>query len=484
MPFAPEYVSLVLGENFEDGKRLFLEEMMAMHGAHLVMLAERGIVGRADARVIRDALDAMPLDQVRHAVFDGADEDLFCHITRRLVEACGEDVAGRLHTARSRNDIAMVLYRMRQRELVLGLLEATLALRDTLAEIAGRTRDTVFPAHTHTQPAQPSTIAHYLLAVIEQLERDAVRLRAAYESTNRNPLGACAITGTGFDIDRQLTSDLLGFLGPTVNTYGSIASVDYLLQNVSAAAVALTGFGRFVQDVLLWCMMEFGYLRLADGFVQPSSIMPQKRNPVSVEHARSIASRALGELLGVVVAVHNTPFGDIVDTEDDLQPLVSVALHDATRAVALLAAALRGAEFDRAKLEARAAQNGITMTELADVLARDRGVPFQLGHRVASAFNQAAAAAPGRSRAALLAEVSAGIVGTPIVYTDQALEELLSPRHFVEVRRTLGGPAAEETGRALEASIRSLEADHRWLSDTRSALAAAAVRLAARKAAL
>jgi argininosuccinate lyase len=484
MHFAPEYIALVLGENFEDAKKLFLDPLMAVHDAHLVMLVERGIVSREDARVIRAALDGLSLDEVRRAVFDGTDEDLFCHVNRLLVAACGEEVAGRLHTARSRNDIDMVLYRMHQRELVLGLLEATLALRHTLLEVAGRNRGTIFPAHTHTQPAQPSTIAHYLLAVIEQLERDAARLCAAYESTNHSPLGACAITGTGFDIDRHLTADLLGFLGPTGNTYGSIATVDYLLQNVAAAAVALTGVGRFVQDVLQWCMMEFGYLRLADGFVQPSSIMPQKRNPVSVEHARSIASRAVGEALGVMVAVHNTPFGDIVDTEDDLQPLVFSALHDATRAVNLLAAALRGAEFDRAKLEARASQGGITLTELADVLARDHGVPFQLAHRVVAAFNRSTAAAPGRSRAAILAEVSAELAGRPIHYAEEALAGLLSPRHFVEVRRTLGGPAEAETGRALEESQRNLEADRNWLAGTRVFLAAAADRLHARKAAL
>lgn len=484
MHFAPEYVALVLQENFEDAKTLFLDQLMAMHEAHLVMLADRGILAAADARRLRAALDAISREQVRRARFDGTDEDLFCHVNRLLVEECGEEVAGRLHTARSRNDIDAVLYRMRQRDLVLGLLEATLGLRDTLVEVAGRNRETTFPAHTHTQPAQPSTIAHYLLAVIEQLERDAVRLRAAYESTNRCPLGACAITGTGFDIDRRLTADLLGFQGPTGNTYGSIAAVDYLLQNVSAAAVALTGFGRFVQDVLQWCMVEFGYLRLADGFVQPSSIMPQKRNPVSVEHARALASRALGEALGVMVAVHNTPFGDIVDTEDDLQPLVFLALHDAARAVGLLSAALRGAEFDRVKLEARASCGGITTTELADALARDHGLPFQLAHRVVSAFNRGLAAAPDESPAAVLADVSAGITGTSIRYSDEALAELLSPRHFVDVRRAAGGPAAEATGRALEESRRSLEVDRRWLADTRAALADAAGRLQARKAAL
>src|SRR5207249_8113298 len=143
-------------------------------------------------------------------------------------------------------------------------------------------RETIFAAHTHTQRAQPTTVAHYMLAVVEQLERDAARLKAAYDRTNRNPLGSCAITGTGFPIDRQLTAELLGFCGPTGNTYGSIATVDYLLESTSAAAVLLVGLGRFVQDLLLWCTAEFAYVQFGDGFVQASSIMPQKRNPVAI----------------------------------------------------------------------------------------------------------------------------------------------------------------------------------------------------------
>ncbi len=143
------------------------------------------------------------------------------------------------------------------------------------------------------------------------------RLRAAYAQTNQNPLGACAITGTGFPIDRARTTALLGFDGTTGNTYGSIATVDYLLESVSAAAVLLAGLGRVLQDLLLWCTAEFGYLRLADGFVQCSSIMPQKRNPVALEHARALASKAVGQAHAIMIAVHNTPFGDIVDTEDD-----------------------------------------------------------------------------------------------------------------------------------------------------------------------
>src|SRR4029079_5551098 len=153
--------------------------------------------------------------------------------------------------------------------------------------------------------------------------------------------------------------------------------VDYLLESTSAAAVMLTGHGRFVQDMLLWSTAEFGYLRLGDGYVQGSSIMPQKRNPVALEHARAIGSKALGQAQAIVVAVHNTPFGDIVDTEDDLQPLVSSMFKDAARAVALAAAALADAGFDTKKMAARAGENWITMTELADTLARDHGLPFR-----------------------------------------------------------------------------------------------------------
>ncbi|HEY8551099.1 MAG TPA: argininosuccinate lyase [Vicinamibacterales bacterium] len=483
-PFAPEYVRHVLSENFEDAKTFFLGPLLAIHRAHLVMLAECGIVSVADARALRDALGGIRPDAIRRTPYDGSCEDLFFHVDRLIAAAVGEDVAGRLHTARSRNDIDMTMYRMRQRELLLDLLEATLALREALLAIAAEHRESIVPVHTHTQPAQPTTIAHYVLAVVEQLERDANRLRAAYGTTNRCPLGACAITGTAFPIDRQRTSDLLGFEGPTGNTYGSIATMDYTLESLAALSVALVGLGRVVQDLLLWCTDEVHYLRLSDGFVQCSSIMPQKRNPVALEHARSIGSKALGQATAVFLAVHNTPFGDIVDTEDDLQPLVDTAFRDATRAVALVAAALRQATFDTETMARRAGESWITVTELADTLSRDHGLPFSRCHAIASALVRASRAEPGRPIAALLAEVSAQVTGTPIVYTEAELREILSPRHFVDVRRTFGGPSPERTAEASRLSQDRLEHDRRWTDAAREALASASSRLAAAVGAL
>jgi argininosuccinate lyase len=471
--FHPSYIRFVLSRNFEDAQAGLLEPLIAIQHAHLVMLAETGIVGRGDARAIRDGLRSVALDEVRSARYDGSCEDLFFFVERLVAQACGSEVAGRLHTARSRNDIDMTMYRMQQREMILQLVENVLALRRSLLGLADRHGGTVFAAHTHTQPAQATTVAHYLLAVVEQLERDTVRLQAAYASTNRNPLGACAITGTGFPIDRSRTAALLGFEGTTGNTYGSIATVDYLLESVAAAAVLLAGIGRVVQDLLLWCTAEVGYLRLADGFVQTSSIMPQKRNPVALEHARALASLALGQTQAILLAVHNTPFGDIVDTEDDLQPLVASMFADAARAVGLVSAAMSTAEFDRDRMAGRAREGWVTITELADTLTREHDVPFRTSHRIAAALIADAARRPGESQGAMLRALVQSETGREIDLTDERLAEILSPEYFVRVRTTPGGPAPAETARAAAASRERLSVDDAWLGDTSGRLRAA-----------
>jgi argininosuccinate lyase len=466
MSFSPDYVRLVLTENFDDAVAGFLDPLMAIHEAHLVMLVDQGIVGAADARAIAGALATVDRDAVRAVRYDGTDEDLFFYLERTLAAACGPEAAGRLHTARSRNDIDMTLYRLRLRELVAATLSATLDLRRVLASHARAHTDDVFPAHTHTQPAQPTTVAHYLQAVIEQLERDGQRLFSALATVNRCPLGACAITGTGFAIDRDRTSALLGFDAPTGNTYGSIATVDYLVEAVAATVNLVTGCGRVVQDLLLWSTVEVGYLRLGDGFVQSSSIMPQKRNPVGLEHARALLSKALGQLLGVVQAVHNTPFGDIVDTEDDLQPLVAQAFRDARRAVALLAAAMSEATFDTERMAARAASGWVTVTELADTLARDHGLPFVRAHAVAAAVVRESAG--DQSKVFEVFARVAKAAGVDVTFQRDELARILSPAHFVRVRETPGGPGPHAMAAALRASSAAMRNDRQRLDEMMS----------------
>jgi argininosuccinate lyase len=483
MTFSPDYVRLVLKENFDDAVAGFLDPLMAIHEAHLVMLTERGIVARADAGVLAGALATLDRHAVRAVRYDGTDEDLFFFIERTLASACGPETAGRLHTARSRNDIDMTLYRLRLREFVASILSATLDLRRVLSTHARAHAGSIFPAHTHTQPAQPTTVGHYLQAVVEQLERDGQRLFAAVASIDRCPLGACAITGTGFDIDRNRTSELLGFAGPTGNTYGSIATVDYLIEAAASVVNLVVGCGRVVQDLLLWSTVEVGYLRLGDGFVQSSSIMPQTRNPVGLQHARALLSKACGQLMAVVHAVHNTPFGDIVDTEDDLQPLVAQAFGDARRAVALLAAAMGDARFDTATMAARASSSWVTATELADTLAREHGLPFVSAHAIAASVVRRCG--DGRSGVASVFADVAAEHGAAVRLTAEDIERILSPSHFVTVRETPGGPGPRAIAAALAASDAALNRDAqrlatitaRWRNaDTRRGAAVEALR--------
>ncbi len=466
MRFSRVYSEQVLAENFADSRRLFFQPLMDIHRAHLLMLVRQDILPRAEGLALRDALAAITPERVDPVLFDGSFEDLFCYLESLLAEECGAATAGRLHTARSRNDIDVTLYRLRWREELAAILAAALELRRVLIEISEREVETLFPVYTHTQPAQPSTLAHYFLGIVEHLERDQRRLRSALENMNRSPLGSCAATGTGFPIDRRLTARLLAFDGPTGNTYSSIAAADYLLEAASALMVLLNLLGRLLQDLLLWSMREFGFVHIADGLVQPSSIMPQKRNPVAVEHSRALASRALGRASACFHMLHNTPYGDIVDVEDDLQPVAETMFADCRRTLAVLSEVLATACFDREALAAKAAAHWITVTELADHLVRAHGLGFTQAHAVVRETIERADR--GEEPAEALADASRERAGAEIRLKREELEEILCPRRFVALRDLEGGPAPKESRRALEAARRTFESDRGWIEQTRT----------------
>jgi argininosuccinate lyase len=465
---APLYTETVLGPNFEDAKRHFLDELIEIHYAHSRMLARRGILTDEEERALRASLNHLNRDEISATRYNGSFEDLFFFIENLLERECGE-LAGKMHTARSRNDIAITLYRMALRQQLLALAEAVADVRAVVLDLAVRHTDTVMPAHTHTQPAQPTTLAHYLLAVAEFLARDLSRLQAAFQRVNVNPLGACAITTTGFSIDRQMTAQLLGFEGLAENSYGAIASIDYVTESAAAVAVAMVNAGKFVQDLLLWSTREFGFLRLSDAFVQSSSIMPQKRNPVALEHTRILASRALGEAQAVFTCAHNTPFGDINDSEDDLQPLVFTLFADSLRSLRLLAGVLKTAEVDRKHLARRAAADFMTVTELADTLVRQAGLSFREAHGLVS--KAVKSAGEDDSPSAIASALHSENPSLPL--TRDEIERALNPKNFVNVRRVTGGPAPEVVHEALSRARDEQAAFERWIRSKKEVLAEA-----------
>ncbi len=468
---AEPYKKNVLADCFADAKRYFLDAYIAVDRAHAIMLGEQGIIDEAATRAILTAIDRLDVEKIRAAEYDGSVEDLFFYLQREIAANCDDpDAATRLHTARSRNDIDVTIYRLYLREQVLILIEACQHLRGVFLSLASQHYDSLMPAYTHTQPAQPTTLAHYLLAMAENVSRDIRRLQRAYENMNTCPLGACAITTTGFPINRERVAELLGFDGPTENSYASIASVDYFTEFLGASAVLMINIGKFAQEFLLMAMMEFGVIRLPDGYVQASSIMPQKRNPVAVEHVRAIASKAHGQMLGVLAAVHNTPFGDINDVEDDLQPLNFSAVRDGIRAVSLLANTLEAAEFDLELLARRAEDNFITITELADRLVRDDGLSFKAAHAICARCVAAATEADGVITYTMFRDAARDVVGEVTSMSEDAFAEALSARNFVAVRDVFGGPALAQTADALERQREAERADETWRDLARTGL--------------
>ena len=461
---APLYVETVLAPNFKAAQRYFLDALVQIHYAHTRMLARQGILTSEEERKLRRALDELDRDEIGEAIYDGSHEDLFFYIEQKLEESCGA-LAGKMHTARSRNDIAITLYRMTLRQELLEFAAVVAEVWRAVLILAEHNIDTVMPAHTHTQPAQPTTLAHYLLAVSEFLERDLARIRQAFPRVNLSPMGACAITTTGFPIDRAFTAELLGFDGLAENSYGAIASIDYLTESAATVAVAMVNSGKLVQDLLLWSTREFAFVRLTDAYVQSSSIMPQKRNPVALEHARILASRALGESQAVLTCAHNTPFGDINDSEDDLQPLVFTMFEDASRALRLLAGLLRTAQFDRYRLAERAGSDFMTVTELADTLVREAGLSFREAHTlVANAVNAAAHDTPAAIATALLTQ------NPSLKLSREIIERSLDPLHFIRVRRIVGGPAPEVVTGALARARDAQLRIESWIQSRRQAL--------------
>jgi argininosuccinate lyase len=466
---SPVYAETVLAVNFEDAKKHFLAALLDIHAAHTLMLARQGIIPKAVASRCLEAIAKLDRAEILAARYDGHSEDLFFHVQHLLTQSSGEDIAGRIHTARSRNDIDLTMFRMCLRQEILRRAAETADVRSVLLNIAESHLQTIMPAYTHTQPAQPTTLAHYLLAAVEFFGRDIQRLRAAFATVNRNPLGACAITTSGFPIDRDYTARMLGFEGLQLNSYGAIGAIDYLTEAAGAIAVLMLNLGKLVQDLLLWCTPEFGFLRLSDEYVQISSIMPQKRNPVALEHVRILASKAFGQAQAVLSCAHNTPFGDIVDSEDDLQPLVFAMSADASRVLRLFAGVMSHAEVDRERMCRAASQSFLTVTELADTLVREEGMSFTVAHRLVAASVRAAGHEGSPERLVREMErLSLEIAGKKLSKPREVWLRALDPEHFIGVRTIPGGPAPEAVRAQIAAARKEQTEALEWLDAKRS----------------
>lgn len=450
----PTYKETVLAPLFEGAKAHYIEPVRAINQAHLVMLVETGILTAAQGRDIATALRAIDTEiNVEALTYTGEHEDYFFLVEAELKARLGPDLGGMLHTARSRNDMDHTIFKMALRGRTDALLDQATALTDVLIETATRERDTLIVAYTHGQPAQPSTFGHYLMAAVDVLLRDIERLSAARDVLDHCPMGAAAITTTGFPIDRHRMAQLLGFTDPTANSYGSIAAVDYITGLYSAIKLMLLHLGRVIQDLQFWTAFEVGQLYVPNSLVQISSIMPQKRNPVPIEHMRHLASVTVGRCDTIVNTMHNTPFTDMNDSEGEVQVAGYQAFDSAGRVLALLTALIPACRIRSDRVAANMDAACVTVTELADTLVRVEKLSFRQAHEIAAltAKDVIARAAPlGDGYDAFATAFEAETSRKPKLDA-AAFARAVSPENFIAVRTQPGGPAPEPMDAAYAA---------------------------------
>jgi argininosuccinate lyase len=456
----PVYKETVLKPLFDGAKAHHVDGFRRIDRAHLVMLAQTGILDAEQARGIAKALVAIDDEiDVAALTYTGEVEDFFFLIEKELKARLGADLGGRLHTARSRNDIDHTLFKFGLKARIDPLLARLTHLIATLIAKAEAEKATPIVAYTHGQPAQPTTFGHYLSALVEVLLRDAERLLAARAIVDFSPMGAAAITTTGFAIDRDLVARLLGFAAPVRNSYSAIAAADYISATYGALELLFLHLGRPIQDLQFWTSFEVGQVYVPNAFVQISSIMPQKRNPVPIEHMRHLASQTLGRARAVLDILHNTPFTDMNDSEGETQGFGYEAFATGERVLDLMAALVADIAIDPARVADNIRRSCITVTELADTLVREEGLSFRQAHEIAAHVARAVVAGGGelgRDGFAPFQQAFAKVAGRQSRITVPRFAEIVSTENFIAVRDRFGGPAPAAMDEALAAYRQAL----------------------------
>lgn len=460
--------SAIWGGRFADGPDALMERINASIGfdrklyaqdiagsqAHARMLATQGIITAGDAAAIEDGLAKIKAE-IESGTFEfkTALEDIHMNVEARLGELIG-DAARRLHTARSRNDQVATDFRLWVRDAIDEIDGAIEALQAVLIGHAETYADTVMPGFTHLQTAQPVTFGHHMLAYVEMLGRDRGRFADARERMNESPLGAAALAGTSFPIDRHQTAEDLAFRSPMRNSLDAVSDRDFALEFLAAAAISATHLSRLAEEIVIWTSVPYGFLNLPDGFSTGSSIMPQKRNPDAAELIRAKPGRIIGALTGLLTVMKGLPMAYGKDMQEDKEPVFDAA---DTLMVALTAMTgmMAGAEPRADRLRAAAGGGFSTATDLADWLVRVLGMPFRDAHHVTGELVKRAETAGKGLEDLSLAEMQAVEAGI----TD-AVYEVLGVDNSVASRTSYGGTAPQNV------KAQAADARQRYLGGT------------------
>jgi argininosuccinate lyase len=455
------------GGRFQEGPDAIMEEINASidfdkalaeqdisgSKAHARMLARQGIISDDDAAKIVQGLDTIASEiAAGRFAFSRELEDIHMNIEARLKDLIGEP-AGRLHTARSRNDQVATDFRLWVRDAIDEIDRQLLALMRALAETAERHAGTVMPGFTHMQSAQPITFGHHCLAYVEMLARDRGRFADARARLNESPLGAAALAGTAFAIDRHMTAEALGFDRPAANSLDAVSDRDFALEALAAASICAVHLSRYAEELVIWSTAQFGFIRLSDKFSTGSSIMPQKRNPDAAELVRAKAGRIIGSLNALLVVMKGLPLAYSKDMQEDKEQAFD-ALPNLSLSLAVMAAMITDMQPDIDVMQKAAGAGFSTATDLADWLVREAGLPFRDAHHATGRIVAEAA-----QRGIALEEMPLDVMQAVNPAITDDIYSVLSVEASVGSRTSFGGTAPENVRAAAAGWLERLATD-------------------------
>ena len=423
-------------------KALWRQDIAASK-AHAAMLGACGVISAEDAKAIEAGLDQVAAEYERDGVpEDWALEDIHMTVESRLAELIGP-VAGRLHTARSRNDQVATDFRLWVRDAIDQADAGLAALQCALVARAAEHADSIMPGFTHLQTAQPVTLGHHLMACYEMIGRDRSRFADARARLNLCPLGSAALAGTGFAIDREMTAQALGFDGPTANSLDAVSDRDFALDYLQVAAQCSLHLSRLAEEMILWASQPFGFVRLPDALSTGSSIMPQKKNPDAAELVRGHAGRIVGCAVALMVTMKGLPLAYSKDMQDDKPPVFEAAGLIGL-SIAAMAGMVEASEFRTERMREAAELGYATATDLADWLVREAGVPFREAHHITGAAVKLAESRGVALEALALADLQA--IDARI---GEGVHAALSVEASVAARASHGGTAPAEVRKRI-----------------------------------
>jgi argininosuccinate lyase len=447
---SPAEIMLEINASIDFDKALAPQDIRGSK-AHAAMLAQQGIISKEDASKIQAGLDQI-LAEIEAGTFQylRALEDVHMNVENRLKELIGA-AAGRLHTARSRNDQVALDLRLYLRERIDVIDPALAKLQLALAHKAETHAASVMPGFTHLQPAQPVTFGHHLLAYVEMLARDRGRFAGARQRLNECPLGSAALAGTSFPIDRDMTAEALGFDRPTANSLDGVSDRDFVLETLAAASITAMHLSRLAEEIVIWMTPQFGFIRLSDRFTTGSSIMPQKRNPDAAELVRAKVGRVAAAFQSVLMVMKGLPLTYSKDMQEDKEATFD-ALASLELAIAAIAGMVDDMEPNLEAMSAAARRGYTTATDLADWLVQTLGLPFREAHQVTG---QIVAAAETRGLGLEELSLEAMQAVEPRITAD--VFSVLSVENSVRSRVSYGGTAPQNASKMARAWINRLE---------------------------